>query len=73
MTPEQQTHATLDALAKRVHGTPKAARGAHWQMAKRRVTDARMFVTRNPDHCARLVGEAQQLLATVDALAEVRT
>jgi hypothetical protein len=69
----QQVHATLDELSKRVHRAPRRARGAHWQMAKRRVTDARMFVTRNPEHCERLIGEARQLLATVDALAGVQS
>lgn len=49
----------FSAVRKTLRAIPAAKRGAHHQIASRRLRDAVMFETRNPQHAQKLLAEAQ--------------
>jgi hypothetical protein len=54
--------ATVSTLRKRARNVPQAHRGAHWQIAKRRIADAAMFATSNTAHAVQCCWEARHHL-----------
>jgi hypothetical protein len=54
--------ATVATLRKRARAIPKEARGAHFQIARRRIADAAMFATSNTAHAAMCCWEARHHL-----------
>lgn len=54
--------ATIKTLRARARAVPASARGAHWQIAKRRIADAVLFAERNTAHAVQCCWEARSHL-----------
>lgn len=56
---ENEILATVKGLASRARRTPTEQRNAHHQIAKRRISDAKTFASKNADHATKCLWEAK--------------